>query len=156
MQRDTRGAVERGLLGEPERSGGEASNPRSKSSSDREVLSKPQRRRFTAEYKLKIVESADKCTKPGEIGALLRKEGLYSSHLRSWRKQRDEGALSRLRRKRGRKSQKDPLLDENKALRRQVEGLQHQLKKAEAIIEVQKKLSEILGDAPLEGSNEKP
>ncbi len=102
------------------------------------------------------MESADKCTKPGEIGALLRKEGLYSSHLRSWRKQRDEGALSRLRRKRGRKSQKDPLLDENKTLRRQVEGLQHQLKKAEAIIEVQKKLSEILGDAPSEGSNEKP
>ena len=155
MQRDARGPCERGLLGVPERSGGEASNPRSDSTKDREVLSKPERRRFTAEYKLQIVERADKCTKPGEIGALLRKEGLYSSHLRSWRKQRDEGGLSRLRRKRGRKPEKNPLDDENKALRRQIESLQHQLKKAEAIIDVQKKLSEILEDAPSERSNEK-
>ena len=154
MQRDAGGPVERGLLGEPERSGGKTSNPRSDSSKDREVLSRPQRRRFTAEYKLKIIAQADRCTKAGELGALLRKEGLYSSYLRSWRKQCDEAALSRLVRKRGRKPKKHPLDDENKALRRQVESLQRQLKKAETIIDVQKKLSEILENAASEGRNE--
>ena len=148
MQRDARGPVERGLLGGPERSGGEASNPRSETASASEVLSKATRRRFTAKYKLKIVELADKCTKPGEIGALLRKEGLFSSQLGAWRKQRDKGALSGLNRKRGRRSTKDPLIDENKVLRQQIERLQRQLKKAKTIIDVQKKLSEILADVP--------
>ena len=154
MQRDARGPVERGLLGEPERSGGEASNPRSEIASASEVLSKATRRRFTAKYKLKIVELADKCTKPGDIGALLRKEGLFSSQLGAWRKQRDKGALSGLSRKRGRRSTKDPLIDENKVLRQQIEGLQRQLKKAKTIIDVQKKLSEILADVPSDENSE--
>jgi len=153
MQKDPGVPAERGLLGGPERSGGEASNPRSDSNADREVLSKPHRRRFTAEYKLKMIERADKCSKAGEIGALLRKEGLYSSHLRAWRKQRDEGALSRLRQKRGRKTKKDPLADEVKTLRRENDRLRNQLKKSQAVIDVQKKVSELLGDLS-ERSNE--
>ena len=85
--------------------------------------------------------------KPGEVGAMLRKEGLFSSQLAVWRKQRNAGALSGLSKKRGRRPTKSPLLDENKALRQKVEALQRQLKKAETIIEFQKKLSEILTEA---------
>lgn len=154
MQRDAGGPVERGLLGGPERSGGEAGNPRSNSTSDSEVRSIATRRRFTAKYKLLIVERADQCKKPGEVGALLRKEGLYSSQLGVWRKQRDKGALSGLRRKRGRRSTKSPLVDENQKLRQRVEDLQRQLKKAEIIIDVQKKLSEMLSEVPSNENNE--
>lgn len=154
MQKDPGVPAERGLLGGPERSGGEASNPRSNSASDSEVRSKATRRRFTAKYKLMIVERADKCKKPGDVGALLRKEGLYSSQLGVWRKQRDKGALSGLSRKRGRRSTKSPLVDENKKLRQRVENLQRQLKKTQTIIDVQKKLSEMLSEAPSNENNE--
>ena len=147
MQRGAGGPVERGLLGEPERSGGKTSNPRSDPVTDPEVRATATRRRFTAAYKLTIVERADKCMKPGEVGAMLRKEGLFSSQLAVWRKQRNAGALSGLSKKRGRRPTKSPLLDENKALRQKVEALQRQLKKAETIIDFQKKLSEILTEA---------
>src|SRR5215218_5926389 len=65
---------------------------------DPELVERPRRRRFSAEYKLAIVREADACTQPGEIGALLRREGLYSSHLVEWRRARDAGALKALER----------------------------------------------------------
>jgi hypothetical protein len=114
---------------------------------DPEVSEHPIRRRFTAEYKQRILEEADRCRQRGELGTLLRREGLYSSHLTTWQKQRDQGMLEGLTpKKRGRKAKRqDPLVEENRRLRRETERLQLQLKKAETIIEFQKKLSEILG-----------
>jgi transposase len=79
---------------------------------DPELAERARRRRFTAEYKSRIVAEADACTKSGEVGALLRREGLYSSHLTEWRRQRAEGALAALSRARGRKKA-DPLEVEN-------------------------------------------
>ena len=132
----------RGLLGDPERSEGSSSNP--SVSPDAEVLATARRRRFTAEYKLRIVEKADACSQPGELGRLLRREGLYSSQLAAWRKQREQGALAGLSKKRGRRSTKSPLREECVALRRRVEQLERKLEKAETIIEFQKKLASIL------------
>jgi transposase len=114
---------------------------------DPEVSEKPTRRRYSAEYKLKILRQADKCTKGGELGALLRREGLYSSHLKTWQEQREKGTLHGLApKKRGRKAiPKNPLSDELQQLRRENEQLKHKLQQAETIIDVQKKLSSILG-----------
>lgn len=110
---------------------------------DPEVREKPTRRRFSTEYKLKILEEADQCTEPGELGVLLRREGLYSSHLRTWKKQREEGLSPK---KRGRKAKrKDPVAEENRRLRREKEQLEHRLQQAETIIDVQKKLCTMLG-----------
>lgn len=113
---------------------------------DPEVLEKPERRRFTAEYKLDILKKADLCTVPGQIGVLLRKEGLYSSHLTTWRRQRDRGILDSLTpKKRGRKVEPvNPLSDRVRELERENEQLMRQLKQADVIIECQKKLCEIL------------
>jgi transposase-like protein len=111
---------------------------------DPEVKAKPERRKFSAEYKRRILEEADACMEPGQIGALLRREGLYSSNLIHWRQQRDEGSLKALSpKKRGPKP--DPLANENAALRRRIERLEAEIKRAETIIEVQKKLSDLLG-----------
>ena len=112
-----------------------------------EVSEKAKRRQFDAAYKLRILEDADGCVESGALGDLLRREGLYSSHLRTWRKQRSRGALAGLTpRRRGRKAKrKDPVADENERLRREIERLSQRLKQAEAIIDVQKKVSEILG-----------
>jgi transposase len=112
-----------------------------------EVPEKPVRRRFTAEYKLRILREAEACQRHGELGALLRREGLYSSHLTTWRQQRDQGALHALQAKRrGRKPQPiNPLAAENERLQRENERLATRLKQAETIIDVQKKVSEILG-----------
>ena len=114
---------------------------------DPEVPEKARRRRFTAEYKLRILEQADACTEPGEIGGLLRREGLYSSHLSAWRKQRRGGALRGLSpRKRGRKPRpKNPLAKKVVQLERENKALQERLRQAEVIINVQKKVSQILG-----------
>jgi transposase-like protein len=114
---------------------------------DPEVPEKARRRRFTAEYKLRILEQADACTEPGKIGELLRREGLYSSHLSAWRKQRREGSLRGLSpRKRGRKRRpKNPLAKKVTQLERENRALQERLRQAEVIIDVQKKVSQILG-----------
>jgi transposase-like protein len=114
---------------------------------DPEVPEKARRRRFTAEYKLRVLQEADACGEPGEIGALLRREGLYSSHLVVWRRQRVEGSLQGLRpRKRGRKPQpKNPLAKKVAELERENKRLERRLKQAEIIIDVQKKVSQILG-----------
>jgi transposase-like protein len=110
------------------------------------VPEKKTRRRFTAAYKLRIVQEADQCDQPGAIGALLRREGLYSSHLTSWRRQRDQGALQGLNpKKRGRKAKPDdPSAKRISKLERENQRLKNQLRKAEIIIEAQKKISEIL------------
>lgn len=120
-----------------------------------EVPERAQRRRFTAEYKARILREVDACKHPGEQGALLRREGLYSSHLMVWRRQRDEGSLAALEpKKRGRKPQKrDPLLLENERLRRELAKVQHRLDQAEVIIAVQKKVATLLG-RPLPNDDE--
>ena len=112
---------------------------------DPEVLEKPERRRFSAEYKLRIVREAD--ANPGRIGELLRREGLYSSHLTTWRRQREAGELEGLRpQKRGRKGrEKHPLEARVVQLEREKQRLEKRLKKAETIIDVQKKIAELLG-----------
>jgi transposase len=115
---------------------------------DSEVPSKAIRRMFSAEYKRKILEEADACMDiSGAIGALLRREGLYSSHLTTWRKQRDAGQLYALTpKKRGRKGKHvNPLSTRVQELENKNRHLQKQLEKAEMIIAFQKKLSEILG-----------
>ena len=107
-----------------------------------EVVPRATRRWFSRSYKLRILAQADRCTKKGEIGALLRGEGLYSSYLSTWRTQRDRGELGS--KKRGRPAG-DPREKEVVRLRRENERLKAQLDKAETIIEVQKKLSSLLG-----------
>ena len=111
-----------------------------------EVSEKPARRRFSAEYKLRILAEADRCTELGQIGEVLRREGLYSSHLTNWRKQRDEGVLAGLKpKRRGRKAKpKNPLADENAKLQRKNRRLEEKLRQAELVIDVQKKVSEML------------
>ena len=122
---------------------------------DPRVLEHPERRRFTVDYKARIVREADACAQHGQIGALLRREGLYSSQLSTWRRAYREGALSALRDdKRGRKRVKHPLEKENESLKKDNARLGRQLSQAEAVIDIQKKLSEILG-VPLTGIENK-
>jgi len=148
-------SVDQSSVGEPERRGAERSEaPRSGGSPtderavvpvpDPEVPAKPQRRRFTAEYRLRILKAADACKRPGEVGALLRREGLYSSHLTNWRRQREEGALRHLRARRRGPVPKalDPRVKQLEAENRR---LQRKLQRAETIITLQKKVAEILG-----------
>lgn len=110
---------------------------------DPELVERPSRRRFTASYKLRVLREADGCSR-GEVGALLRREGLYSSILSEWRKQRDAGSLEALERPRGRKPV-DPLEVENAALRRRAERAEAELEKARKVIEVQGNVSALLG-----------
>ncbi len=122
---------------------------------DPEVVPRARRRRFSAEYKRRILGEADKCTESGQIGALLRQEGLYSSHLSTWRQQRERGALEALNpKKRGRK-RKGELERKVAQLQREIEQLQTRLERAETIIEVQKKLSTLLGLATEENGKGK-
>lgn len=114
---------------------------------DPEVVPKAKRRKFSAEYKRRILEEADNCTEAGQIGALLRQEGLYSSHLSTWRRQRDRGLVQALSPKRRGRKRKDELEREVAKLQRENERLQASLEQAETIIEVQKKLSRLLGIA---------
>lgn len=119
----------------------------SNGSSSPEVSEKASRRRFEAAYKLRILAEAERCTAAGQLGELLRREGLYSSHLTTWRKQRDEGALEALAPKqRGRKpKRRDSLALERDRLERENRRLSERLRQAETIIAVQKKVSEMLG-----------
>jgi transposase len=138
---------ERSDRSEEERGGGAAASVGRPPAPDPEVPAKATRRRFTTEYKLRILSEADACTRPGELGALLRREGLYSSHLSSWRKQREAGSRKGLTpKRRGRKAKpRDPNAEELTKLRRENERLQSRLLAAETIIAAQKKVSEILG-----------
>jgi len=111
---------------------------------DPEVLERPRRRRFTAAYKLAILREVDAATEPGDIGAILRRERLYSSHLVDWRRARDRGALEALARPQGR-PRPNPLAREVERLTRQNSRLERRLATAERIIEIQGKVSELLG-----------
>jgi transposase-like protein len=145
--------VDQAIVGEPERRGderSEAARSGGSSTGERaaapapEVPAKPQRRRFSAEYRLRILKHADACKKPGELGALLRREGLYSSLLTNWRRQRDHGALREMRgRRRGPKAR--PVDPRVKQLEAENRRLQRKLQRAETIITLQKKVAEILG-----------
>jgi len=139
-----------GERSEPQRSAATAeagAAPDSLSRRDPEVVVKPKRRSFSMEYKIRILEEADAAsTTPGGVGALLRREGLYSSHLVTWRRERRAGILEALKpRKRGPRSECNPLAEENQKLRRQVGQLAEKLRKAEIIIDVQKKVAALLG-----------
>ena len=111
---------------------------------DPEVLERPRRRRFTAAYKLAVLTEVDAATEPGAIGAILRREGLYSSHLVDWRRARDRGALEALARPHGR-PKPNPLAREVEGLRRDNARLTARLTTAERIIEIQSKVSALLG-----------
>ena len=118
---------------------------------DTEVVAKAKRRQYTAEYKLRVLRELDTCKGTGEIGALLRREGLYSSLVSKWRQQRENGSLEGLGvHKRGPKP--DPQAAELARLQRENERLRERLRKAELIIDVQKKVAQMLG-APIEEHN---
>jgi transposase len=113
---------------------------------DPEVVAQAKRRRFTAEYKQRILAEADQAKGSGGIGALLRREGLYSSLLATWRRERRSGVLQPLTpQKCGPKSKRDPIQEETAKLRRENERLTEQLRKAEIVIDVQKKVAALLG-----------
>jgi transposase len=111
-----------------------------------EVTERPTRRRHGLEYKKRILEEYERCAK-GERGALLRREGLYSSHIDGWRKQRDAGVEQALMpKKRGRKTEpSNPLARENADLKRKLARSERALQQAHAIIDIQKKVAEALG-----------
>ena len=111
-----------------------------------EVVAKAQRRRFTAEYKRRIVREADRCTQPGALGALLRREGLYSSHLITWRRQRERGELAGLSgKRRGRKAKAvNPLAKRVAELEHDKRRLERKLERAELLLDIQKKASRLL------------
>lgn len=133
-----------GERSEPQRNG-EVLNPRAPEACATEVLPIPKRRRFLASYKASIVREAAQCTKPGELGALLRREGLYSSQLAAWRLRFANGEEAGLQeKKRGRKP-KDALLKENERLRRQLAKKEKELHQAQLLIDLQKKMAEIWG-----------
>jgi transposase len=111
---------------------------------DPEVPAKVERRQFTAEYRRRILKDADACKKPGAVGALLRREGLYSSHLANWRRQRDQGELV-VGRARKRGPVPTPVDPRVKQLEVENRRLQRKLARAETIITLQKKVAEILG-----------
>jgi transposase len=153
MEHDTMLEMEQdGSSGEPgvegavgDRNGGVAGRGAPGGVPDPELAERATRRRFTAEYKLAVLREADGCTAPGDVGALLRREGLYSSHLVTWRRQRDEGALGALSRPRGRKPS-NPLEAENAKLCKRAERAETELAKARKVIEVQGNVSALLGE----------
>ena len=122
-----------------------------------EVSAKAKRRSFTLEYKRRILQEADACTKPGEIGALLRHEGLYTSHLSAWRAARERGEIAGLApRKRGRKPLPlDPRDRRIAEQERELARLKARLERAEALLELQKKAAQLLGSLPPE-NDERP
>jgi len=137
-----------GERSEPDRSGGAAGSGGTAPAliPDPEVPAKPRRRQFTAEYKRSILDEVEACRDEGGIGAVLRREGLYSSHLTTWRHQREQGEREALApKKRGRKPTANPLTEENQRLRAANSRLSRRLEQAELIIDVQKKVSALLG-----------
>ena len=115
---------------------------------DPEVTERPVRRVYSAEFKRQVLKEVEACTESGEIGAVLRGHGLYSSHLKTWREQRERGELAGLApQKRGRKpAPKNPLADEVARLERELRRATVRADRAEGLVEVQKKLAELLGE----------
>ena len=118
---------------------------------DPEIPAKAKRRSFTAAYKAGVLAEVEAATEPGQVGAILRREGLYSSHLVEWRRARDGGALEGLGKARGRKPA-DPVQVENNKLRRENASLTERLSKAQRVIEVQGKVSALLRELSLPGA----
>jgi len=147
MPEDTSNGAAIGSLGRAvgERKGIDRGRAGAGVSPDPELVERPRRRRFSAQYKLEILREADACTRPGEIGALLRREGLYSSLLTEWRRARDSGALQALERPRGRRKA-DSRDGEITRLRRRAERAEAELQKARKVIEVQGNVSALLGE----------
>ena len=112
---------------------------------DPELVEQAKRRSFTAEYKARILAEADACTRPGEIGELLRREGLYTSHLTYWRRQRKDGAMKELGQPRGRKPV-DRRDHEIAALTRKLERSEAELAKMKRVVEIQGNLSALLDE----------
>jgi transposase len=138
MERDGVAArVAERAVGERSESGGGRAAP------DPELVERPLRRRFSAQYKLRVLREVEACMRPGEIGALLRREGLYSGHLSKWRRQRDAGALEALGRPRGRKpvDRRDLEIAE---LHRRLQRREAELQKARRVIEIQGNVSALL------------
>jgi transposase len=137
--------AERAVGERSESAGGRSESAGGRAVPDPELVERPLRRRFSAEYKLRILAEAEACVRPGEIGALLRREGLYSGHLSKWRRQRDAGALEALGRPRGRKpvDRRDLEIAE---LGRRLERSEAELEKARRVIEVQGNVSALLGE----------
>lgn len=127
--------------------------PFAASSADPEVPEKAQRRKFSAEDKKRILDDVDRAAGRGGIGAVLRREGIYSSTLHSWRKERDAAVHKAFSRKRGPQPKRDPLAGENEKLRRQNQRLQEELEKAHIVIDVQKKVAKLLGYPLAEAPN---
>lgn len=121
---------------------------------DPELVEQARRRRFTAEYKARILAEADACTRPGEVGELLRREGLYTSHLTYWRKQRKEGALKELGQARGRKPA-DKRDAQIAALTRRAERAESELVKMKRVVEIQGNVSALLEEMLGQGSAQK-
>ena len=124
-----------------------AEDHQERSAPDPEVVAKPTRRQFSAEYRLRIVEEADRCTRPGEVGRMLRREGLYTSHLSAWRKARRSGSLQGLTgNKRGAKpAEHNPLSPKVRQLEAKVARLEKELSTAHTILDVQSRISGLLG-----------
>jgi len=116
---------------------------------DAEVPEKALRRKYTAKYKRRIIQEAELCKDTGQIGALLRREGLYSSNLTTWRRQAEQGTLEALSpKKRGPKEKKtDPSMHRIAELEKEKQKLEHKLRQAELIIAAQKKIAEIFQDS---------
>ena len=121
---------------------------------DPEVAERPTRRRFTAAYKVAILDELDRATTPGSKGAILRREGLYSSHVTDWRRLRALGGFEALGRSRGPKAA-HPLVAENERLRATVGRLEARLTRAEKVIAVQGNVSALLRELSLEGAEPK-
>ena len=131
------------LVEAPQRSGGGST---SEAAPSNEVSSKRTRRRFGAEYKQRILRESDACSKPGELGALMRREGLYSSTLHDWRQARQASERAGLSKKRGRKRNEVDARDKQIVeLQRALSTQTKRAERAEAIVEIQKKLSQLLG-----------
>lgn len=142
-----------GALAASERSGEAANAPGAAPTTSRspvpdsEVIARPRRRTFTAEYKRSVLDQADAAQDSGSIGALLRREGLYSSHLSTWKRQRQRGEIDALTpQKRGPKVVVSPLVKQNRQLQAANARLAKKLQNAELIIEVQKKVAALLGN----------
>ncbi|MDE2089997.1 MAG: transposase [Gammaproteobacteria bacterium] len=140
--------------GETARSGAADPGVVPRAAPDPEVEARPKRRRFTADYKRRILREADAAKARGELGALLRREGLYSSALTMWRKERDTATEKAFSRPRGPKPQRNPLAAENEKLRRRNQRLEEDLRKAHIVIEVQKKVARLLRQ-PASGTPDK-
>jgi len=131
----------------------EEQNDKSEERLETEVVAKPKRRQHIAEYKLRILRELDGCTRKGEAGAILRREGLYSSLISKWREQREEGSLSGLGGQR-RGPKVDPNAAELARLQRENKRLKEKLERAELIIDVQKKVARLIGETPPPPSEE--